>query len=252
MPPGADAHRDSATYGGSMSRITREERQRRIDAVVGISLAALLVAGTLAWIRLTPGTQPLSPLGLALLLASTLPLAVRGRYPVAVLATVMTAVTAYTWLEEPGHFFWVGSVFAIWGAVAAGHRLAAIVTGGVFLAVGTIVWGSLSGGDPDAPIWLAGWLVASGGLGAVSGSRGETLEQMEQGALDAERTREEEALRRAGEERLRIARELHDVLAHDISVINVQAGVAVHLMDRQPEQARIALDAISQASRDAM
>jgi signal transduction histidine kinase len=66
------------------------------------------------------------------------------------------------------------------------------------------------------------------------------------------RTREEEARRRAGEERLRIARELHDVLGHNISLISVQAGVALHLMDQQPEQARIALSVIKDASKDTL
>jgi len=53
-------------------------------------------------------------------------------------------------------------------------------------------------------------------------------------ALEAARTRAEESRRKAGEERLRIARELHDVLAHNISLINVQAGVTLHLIDEQP------------------
>jgi signal transduction histidine kinase len=66
------------------------------------------------------------------------------------------------------------------------------------------------------------------------------------------RAREEEARRRAGEERLRIARELHDVLGHNISLISVQAGVALHLMDKKPEQARIALSVIREASKEAL
>jgi signal transduction histidine kinase len=89
-------------------------------------------------------------------------------------------------------------------------------------------------------------------LGEVSRSRREYIAEVEQRALDAERSRDEEARRRAGEERLRIARELHDILAHSISVINVQAGVAVHLLDKQPEQARAALVTINEASKDAM
>jgi signal transduction histidine kinase len=68
----------------------------------------------------------------------------------------------------------------------------------------------------------------------------------------AERTREEAERRRASDERLRIARELHDVLAHNISMINVQAGVALHLMDERPEQARTALTAIKEASKEAL
>jgi signal transduction histidine kinase len=61
-----------------------------------------------------------------------------------------------------------------------------------------------------------------------------------------------EARRRASEERLRIARELHDVLAHNISLINVQSGMALHLLDERPEQARPALEAINEASEVAL
>ncbi|TDW21632.1 sensor histidine kinase [Kribbella kalugense] len=68
----------------------------------------------------------------------------------------------------------------------------------------------------------------------------------------AARTRKEEELRRAGEERLRIAQELHDVVAHHISLINVQASTALHLVDRQPEQAAPALSAIKDASKEAL
>jgi signal transduction histidine kinase len=64
--------------------------------------------------------------------------------------------------------------------------------------------------------------------------------------------REEEALRRLGEERLRIARDVHDVVGHAMVAINVQAGVAAHLIDRDPEQARAALRAIKAASGEAL
>jgi signal transduction histidine kinase len=74
------------------------------------------------------------------------------------------------------------------------------------------------------------------------------LERLEQ----AERTREEEARRRAEEERLRIARDLHDIVAHTLTTINVQAGVAAHLLDRDPGNARDALALIETASHDAL
>jgi signal transduction histidine kinase len=74
------------------------------------------------------------------------------------------------------------------------------------------------------------------------------LERLEQ----AERTREEEAQRRAEQERLRIARDLHDVVAHTLTTINVQAGVAAHLLDRDPYDARGALATIETASHDAL
>jgi signal transduction histidine kinase len=63
---------------------------------------------------------------------------------------------------------------------------------------------------------------------------------------------ERERVSRASEERLAIARDLHDVLAHSLSVVQVQAGVALHLMDERPEQVRTALTAIKQASADGM
>jgi signal transduction histidine kinase len=71
-------------------------------------------------------------------------------------------------------------------------------------------------------------------------------------ALQTAAVRSEQARRIAGEERLRIARDLHDVLAHNLSLINVQAGVALHLIDERPEQTRAALSAIKHASKDAL
>jgi signal transduction histidine kinase len=68
----------------------------------------------------------------------------------------------------------------------------------------------------------------------------------------AERTREEEARRRVEHERVRIARDLHDIVAHTLTTINVQSGVAGHLLDRDPRHARAALSTIEEASRDAL
>jgi signal transduction histidine kinase len=92
---------------------------------------------------------------------------------------------------------------------------------------------------------LAAWLLVLLAGAEIARSRRER-------ALELAHSRAEEARRRASEERLRIARELHDVLAHNISLINVQAGVALHLMDERPEQAQTALTAIKQASNEAL
>jgi signal transduction histidine kinase len=74
-----------------------------------------------------------------------------------------------------------------------------------------------------------------------------------QGQLElAERTREQEAQRRAQQERMRIARDLHDVVAHTLTTINVQAATAAELLDRDPGHARSALETIEDASRDAI
>ncbi|WP_410643277.1 sensor histidine kinase [Amycolatopsis sp. lyj-346] len=78
------------------------------------------------------------------------------------------------------------------------------------------------------------------------------LRQAEERAREAERSGEEEARRRVRDERVRIARDLHDVVAHHITLVNAQAGVAHHLLDRQPDKARQALAGIKDTSRAAL
>ena len=96
-----------------------------------------------------------------------------------------------------------------------------------------------------------GWLV-SGVAGVLSFVQWHMhVREVEQRAEEAERTRDEMARRRAVEERLRIARELHDSLTHSISVIKVQAGVATHLARKNGEEPSAALLAIEEASTDA-
>jgi signal transduction histidine kinase len=230
-------------------------RQTWADLVLALFVAAAEIVGTELAVRAWGGAVPIEPAAYAMLIAGALPLALRNRYPVAVLLVVAATTVPYIWLAYPGGFYTIALAVAIWAAVSHGKRLAAAAVGiGLIAAMigAVIVVAEGHVGDADAPIWFGGWLVASFVLGEVSRSRREYLEQVEQRAIAAERTREEEARRRAGEERIRIARELHDVLAHNISMINVQAGVAVHLLDRQPEQARSALVAINDASKEAL
>ncbi|PSJ28033.1 two-component sensor histidine kinase [Streptosporangium nondiastaticum] len=96
------------------------------------------------------------------------------------------------------------------------------------------------------------WTALAGALGDAVRSRRAYVAAIEERAVRAERTREEEARRRVAEERLRIARELHDVVAHHIALVNVQAGVASHIMDSRPDQAKQALAHVREASRSAL
>jgi signal transduction histidine kinase len=93
-------------------------------------------------------------------------------------------------------------------------------------------------------IFAVAWLI-----GVVLRGRRETVESRVRAADERANTEQQRAARVLAEERLRIAQELHDVLAHSMSVIAVQAGVGAHVLDQRPEQARAALEAISATSR---
>ena len=99
--------------------------------------------------------------------------------------------------------------------------------------------------------YAAGWVISAGVMVVASRVWRLHLREVEQRAEEAERTRDEVARRMAVEERLRIARELHDSLTHSISVICVQSGVAVHLARKRGEEVSPALLAIQEASTDA-
>src|SRR5215469_14638120 len=106
--------------------------------------------------------------------------------------------------------------------------------------------------DPDRRrFYAAGWLISAGVMVVTFRMWQLHVREVEQRAEEAERTRDEAARRRAMEERLRIARELHDSLTHSISVIQVQAGVAVHLARKRGEDVPPALLAIQEAGADA-
>jgi signal transduction histidine kinase len=99
--------------------------------------------------------------------------------------------------------------------------------------------------------YAAGWIISAGVMVVASRIWRLHLREVEQRAEEAERTKDEAARRRAVEERLRIARELHDSLTHSISVIQLQSGVAVHLARKRGEEVPPALLAIEEAGADA-
>ncbi|MEU8380024.1 sensor histidine kinase [Streptosporangium sp. NPDC048865] len=191
---------------------------------------------------------PLDPLGWALLLAGPLALIVRRRRPVLSLAVAAGSTVIFVGLGHPYGPVFLSPVVAFHTAVVSGHRRAAWSIWGltyVFLVVYTSWF---------APVRTTGWfhdltLAALMGLVLVVAefSRARRERQAER-----ERVKEEEVRRRASEERLTMARELHDVLAHNISLIHVQASTALHLIDDRPEQARTALTTIKQASKDVL
>ncbi|MFF4120593.1 sensor histidine kinase [Streptomyces sp. NPDC001714] len=129
-----------------------------------------------------------------------------------------------------------------WTAAAA----SAAVLVGTAIAVAPHSWL-----DPDNAAMLA-WTALPAAVGDGMRSRRAYVAAVEERAEHAERTREQEARQRVAAERVRIARELHDIVAHHIALINAQAGVAAHLVERRPEQILAALEGIRDTSRSAL
>jgi len=188
-------------------------------------------------------------------------LALHRRAPLVVLAVTTAALATYNLLEYTGgpvYLTWIGAVFAV--SVARGPAKAwvpAAVSTAVILVTGFLwrdqpVGQKLADSAGVVAALFASWAVGALLLGgSVRGRRAERA-AMEERARHLAETREEEARRRVAEERLRIARDLHDSVAHSLASFSVQAGVGAHVLDDRPEDARAALLAIKRASGEAL
>ncbi|MET9550797.1 sensor histidine kinase [Streptomyces sp. NPDC006627] len=215
------------------------------DWSIAVGVAALLLGSGLSGPHPSGGREVL---GLALLAAGALALAARRQAPLVVLAVAGLSAVGY---QAAGfEVLAVSYLVAVYSAVRAGHRTVTLAASGGLLAALLFTALVSPGGPVREDITQArttleiAWLIAAF-------AAGEAVRQAERRADEAERTREETARRWADEERLRIARELHDSLTHQISVIKVQSEVAVHVARRRGEQVPEALLAIQEAGREA-
>jgi signal transduction histidine kinase len=230
----------------------RRDLAHLLDAAVVVLAAAIVVVGVA--LRADASTRALA---LALAVAAAGTLVLRRSAPTATLAISGALVLALFAVDHAaGAVAVIAPAIALYSlALSRGrvHLVAAVVAAAAAVMVADVF---LAGPHPRA---LTLQTAAHVALVAVPVLAAEALRNrrsyiqllLERLEL-AERTREEEARRRAGQERLRIARELHDVVAHTLTTINVQAGVAAHLADREPARAGSALAAIEAASRDAL
>jgi signal transduction histidine kinase len=218
------------------------------DAALAVALAAFLLVGSYFASQGQPGRRAFDAGAVVLLLVAAGALAWRRRYPVAVLLVVFGATLTYFVVGYAPSPIWLVMIVAYFTAVVAGHRLPAAIVAVVGFLVFPWLDFLLRDAAAPSPAGLAGlaaWLLVLLGVG-------EGIRIRRERAAEAARIREEETLRRAGEERLRIARELHDALGHHLSLINMQSGVALHLNKELPDQARSSLTAIKQASKEAL
>jgi len=229
------------------------------DVLLGLLVAVMQVQGTVAK-PADIGSRPLTDfgyLGYGLLIVSGLVLVVRRRWPAPVFVTTALANLAYYTVgfsDGPG---WIGLFVALYTLTAYGDGRRSLTLAGLGitgLAAGWFV--AAADIEPRAAIGWVFFRIAASIMAAALGesirSRRVIAAEALERAQQAERTREEEARSRVDAERLRIAREVHDTVAHAIAIVNVQAGVTAYLLDKRPERAREALVTIEQTSAQAL
>lgn len=183
-----------------------------------------------------------------------LSLLVRRRYPFVVLGVLLVSaiLAAIAGGEELPIPFLIGSGIALYTIASLYPRRTAVITGLVTLVIVLPVEAKSAGGTLISldPVFWVSLAVAAGD--AVR-SRRINMRVLEDRARRAEETREQEARARVAEERLHIARELHDIVAHHIAVVNIQAGLAERAMSRNaPETAATAIAHVNEAARLAL
>ncbi|UUU28992.1 histidine kinase [Streptomyces sp. CA-210063] len=196
------------------------------------------------------GEQPTRADAVAAAVAFLLLLA-RRRTPLPVLALTVLGEVAFTVLASyPSRVLKIAALIAVYTvARTVRRRIALIAVSGTALTLyAVITYATDSASSPEAGAVFA-WTGMFAAVGATVRTWHDYVAAMEERALRAEASKEEEARRRVAEERLRIARELHDVIAHHIALITIQAGVAGHFLRDRPDQADAALAHIRDGGR---
>jgi signal transduction histidine kinase len=226
----------------------REWDDRRIgDVVLAVGVGALQLFGTYMASQSQPGHRAFDGFAVLLLGSGSLALIARRRAPVAVFVFGIVTTFAYVLLDYAAGPIWGTLIVALYTVMTTGHRVVGYA--GALLGFTSLWWEPPLVDRPVASVgegfaFGAWFLVLLGGCEIIRVRR----------AYAAERRRREADAERAqrSEQRIAIARDLHDVLAHNISLMNVQASTALHLLDTHPEQARPALEAVKHASSEAL
>jgi signal transduction histidine kinase len=230
------------------------------DVLLALFITVMQVQGTVVRNAGEVVARPLTDLGnlgYILLIVSGVVVAVRRRWPVPVFAITALASLVYYGVDFPDGPGWLGLFVALYSLAAYGDGRRSLVSAGVGITVLTIGW--LVAAADIEPRAAIGWVFFRIGASVMSAALGESVRSRRVIAVEAqeraelaERTREEEARARVDAERLRIAREVHDTVAHAIAIINIQSGVTAHVLDKRPEKAREALQIIEQTSSRAL
>jgi signal transduction histidine kinase len=234
--------------------LSRDRRAWVFDALLAVGFTAA-VLGISHRIETTDnGERALDALAYVCIAVAGLSLAGRRRFPMTVLVVSTLAIVVYAGRQYSGGPVYLAPIFAMYTVGAAYPRRQWAIAISASAALITVV-GFLSFADTGVRwfhIVYFTWCIAAGFVGDAARSRRDYFAGLEARNRSLEESREEEARRRVAEERLRIARDLHDVVAHSLASINVQAAAGAHVAAAHPDQAQAALDAIKRASKDAL
>ncbi|UUU29308.1 histidine kinase [Streptomyces sp. CA-210063] len=236
------------TGPASWRRVTGVE-PRLLDAAV----AAVVGGGGLLALLFELGPDGVAPSGAdAVAAGAAVPLLLaRRRAPLPVLALTVLGETAFTVIaSRPSPVLAVTALIAVYTVARTVRRRIALIAAAVTdTALYVVVPCPVdSASDPEGGAVFA-WVGMFAAVGGTVRTWRDYTAAMEERALRAEAGKEEEARRRVAEERLRIARELHDVIAHHIALITIQAGVAGHFLRDRPDQADATLAHIRDGGR---
>jgi signal transduction histidine kinase len=223
-----------------------------VDALAAVALALLLGIG----FGLRPSSGDSADRIIAGLLAAlvALPLVARRRNPYVALAGSLALTVVLFALSSPAPPVILPTAIALYTIGTVGSRRTILLVGSGTLAV-SLALGLGYTHDPaivEEIVRDIAWVVGSLAVGFAVANRRAFVAQIRQRAIEAERTKEEEAQRRVEEERIRIARDVHDGVAHALASISIQAGAGSAVFDSDPEGARQALKAIRMASVSAL
>lgn len=230
-----------------------EQWLRRLPVPVLVDAAlAVAVAGAVA-IAIQVADEPIErpPDALAYILGSLMGalLLVRRRWPLFVLFATVATLMTYYWLDYPGMAPAIPLAAALFSAATAGRFRWAVLVAAAFV-IGGLVARLIVFNMSVLP--LASAVINEAAMLAAIVLLGETLRSRRERIEMADAEREREATRRVTQERLRIAREMHDGLGQTIAAVTVQAGLADDILDERPAKAREALQTIRQSTRQAL
>ena len=237
----------------SLGRRLRDLDPRITDpAIAAVLLTVGLVSMAGSSVDQTHPTA-LNPLAYVLAVAGFGVLALRTRAPLATMAVSLTATVAYSTIQYPENGLPIAGMIALYTVASRTPRKQSLIAVGVVAVaiVGLTIEGA-QGLDVTGAISNLAVFGIAYATGRYVQVRRAYTEQLELRATEADERRRRDAERAVAEERLRIARELHDVVAHAMSVVAVQSGIAAHVIDQRPDQARSMLETINSTSRDAL